>query len=105
MKEQDLVTAILDGTIDEATVVSAIKEAHRRRNANNLLKAQLSLKLKSRVKLHGLTPKRLNGLTGTISRFNQTHSRADVTADQDWGFDYPKGRIVYGVPLGCLEAV
>ena len=90
-----LLSGELDSELDEIQL--AIKERRKLIRATKAAGSMLSLKVGDRVTLHGLSPKRINGMEGKVV----SKQRTRVTVMMDSGTGY--GTIT--VPAQCLDKV
>lgn len=111
---QDVIGAILDGTMDEH--MDELLDAYKaRRNTVRNNKAQLNaltLKPGARVRLVNLSPKYLSGLTGEIVEpIERTQRRGKPRFDVKVDSMPPQGtrrfynNTVHGVPASAIEAI
>lgn len=72
MTPSDIIAAILDGALDDQMDALIATINARRRNIRQLeeLQSLTQLKVGTNVKLEGISPKYLNGLTGTVDAIN-----------------------------------
>ena len=91
----DLLSGELDSKLDD--IQEAIKERRKLIRATKAASSMLSLKVGDRVSLHGLSPKKINGMEGKIVSKGRT--RVGVLMDSDTGY----GEIT--VPAQCLNKV
>jgi len=91
----DLLSGELDSKLDD--IQEAIKERRKLIRATKAASSMLSLKVGDRVSLHGLSPKKINGMEGKIVSKGRT--RVGVLMDSDTGY----GEIT--VPAQCLDKV
>lgn len=87
----------------------ALRANFRRNRTERLEAAQSALNGGETVRLSGIRPRCLNGMEGTVGRFNGGMTRADVTITKSgWGrgsWKYPVGHLLRGVPLVCMTKV
>ena len=91
----NLLSGELDSRLDE--IQGAIKERRKLIRATKAAGSMLSLKVGDRVTLHDLTPKRINGMEGTV--VSKQRTRLSVRMDSGTGY----GEIT--VPAQCLSKV
>ena len=91
----DLLSGELDSKLDQ--IQGAIKERRKLLRATKAAGSMLSLKVGDRVSLHGLSPKKINGLEGTVISKQRTRVLVDM------GMDSGYGQIT--VPAQCLDKV
>ena len=91
----DLLSGELDSKLDQ--IQGAIKERRKLLRATKAASSMLSLKVGDRVSLHGLSPKRINGMEGKV--VSKQRTRVSVLMDSGTGY----GEIT--VPAQCLSKV
>jgi flagellar biosynthesis/type III secretory pathway M-ring protein FliF/YscJ len=104
MNVQEIVSAVGEMSKEDLVIVDqALKAAHKYERERRLVSARANLRLKDKVETEGLSPKRINGIVGTIARFGKGGTRADIKVEEpgiQW--QYEKGDIIHGVPIQCL---
>jgi predicted metal-dependent RNase len=91
----DLLSGELDSKLDQ--IQEAIKERRKLLRATKAASSMLSLKAGDRVSLHGLSPKKINGMEGKVISKQRTRVLVDM------GMDSGYGQIT--VPAQCLNKV
>jgi hypothetical protein len=101
--------AIIDGEYDDVLdrLAAAVNERRKLVNAQAARRNVLTIMPGARVKLHGLSPKYLNGLVGTVvetPEFRRNRRKATLSVNLDTA---PYGRFgkVVNVPAACLTAL
>jgi len=103
MMTNDVIRAIMNGELDDDLdrLSAAIKEQRKETRAREAAVNRLTMLPGTRVRLKGLSPKRLNGKTGTIVENTSRHKTAlAVKLDKP---DVRDNLGVIHVPAGCAE--
>jgi hypothetical protein len=102
---QDVLAAIANGVMDEHEdrLIQAIKARRRVRSTIETGKALASVKVGSRVSLHGLRPQYLNGLTGVVEEVRGTRFNVKLDHPMFAGKYAAGGKVL--VPAATLKVL